>query len=266
VSAIGAFGALSRAGFQRYSTYRQATAAAIFTNSVFGFLRTYVLLAAFGANAVVAGYDKPQMTTFVWVGQGVIGVVLLWGWTEVAERVRTGDIAADLLRPINPLWAFLAADFGRAGHAALTRLVVPVLVGAVFFDLRVPARLVTYPLFAVSLVLAVAISFCARYMVNLSAFWLLDARGVTTAYAVASGVLSGLILPVRFYPGWLEPVLWATPFPWLLQAPLDVACERGSLADQLGLVSGQVCWVVGLLVAASLMQRRAVHKLVVQGG
>src|SRR5687768_8655528 len=101
VSAIRAFGAFSRAGFHRYATYRQATAAAIFTNSVFGFLRTYVLLAAFGAQAVVTGYDKTQMATFVWVGQGVIGVVLLWGWTDVAERVRTGDIASDLLRPID---------------------------------------------------------------------------------------------------------------------------------------------------------------------
>src|SRR5689334_22876093 len=68
VSAIGAFGALCRAGFHRYATYRQATLAAIFTNSVFGFLRTYVLLAAFGARVAVTGYDRAQLTTFVWVG------------------------------------------------------------------------------------------------------------------------------------------------------------------------------------------------------
>ena len=42
---FAALAALARAGFRRYSTYRQATVAAAFTNTVFGFLRCYVLLA-----------------------------------------------------------------------------------------------------------------------------------------------------------------------------------------------------------------------------
>ena len=44
-SQIATIVALGKAGFRRYSTYRQATAAAVFTNSTFGFLRCYVLLA-----------------------------------------------------------------------------------------------------------------------------------------------------------------------------------------------------------------------------
>jgi ABC-2 type transport system permease protein len=37
--------ALVGAGFRRYATYRQATVAGAVTNTVFGFLRCYVLLA-----------------------------------------------------------------------------------------------------------------------------------------------------------------------------------------------------------------------------
>ena len=44
-----AFLALAGSGFRRWSTYRQATAAACFTNTVFGFLRAYVLLAVVAA-------------------------------------------------------------------------------------------------------------------------------------------------------------------------------------------------------------------------
>src|SRR5262249_56830677 len=105
----GAYLALATAGFRRYATYRQATLAAVVTNSVFGFLRFAVMLAVLDAGArTVAGYGEPQLATFVWAGQGLIGVVLLWAPLDLAERIRTGDVVPDLLPPIDPVWQPLA--------------------------------------------------------------------------------------------------------------------------------------------------------------
>jgi viologen exporter family transport system permease protein len=131
----------------------------------------------------------------------------------------------------------------------------------------VPARLVTYPLFAASTILAVLVSFCGRYLVNAVGFWLLDVRGVTTLWLFASSILGGLAFPLHFLPSWLTTLIWvATPFPSMLQTPLDVAVERGSVATLLGLVGGQAAWAVVLAFACVVVQRRAEHKLVVQGG
>lgn len=171
---VRTFFAFAMSGFRRHATYRQATVAAAATNSVFGFLRTYVLLAVVGAAGVAAGYDGPRLATYVWVGQGLIGVVMFWGWADLADRIRTGDVVTDLLRPIHPVISYLATDLGRAGHALLSRFLLPVLIGALVFELYLPADLVTYPLFAVSTLLAVMVSFGSRYLVNASAFWLLD--------------------------------------------------------------------------------------------
>ncbi|HLT11865.1 MAG TPA: ABC-2 family transporter protein [Micromonosporaceae bacterium] len=264
-----AFLALAGSGFRRYATYRQATLAAIATNSVFGFLRCFVLLAALAGagTAAVRDYDAGQLATYCWVSQGLIGVVLLWGWTDLADRIRTGDVTGDLVRPIHPVTAYLAVDLGRAGYAALTRFVVPVMIGALTFDLFVPARVITYPLFVVSTVLAVVVSFCCRFLVNASAYWLLDVRGVTVAWTFASTAGTGLAFPLHFLPDWLVVSLWvATPFPSMLQAPLDVLVERGTTGSQVGLVAGQAAWAVGLLVLCRAVQRRAERKLVVQGG
>src|SRR5262249_55011326 len=116
-----AYAALAAAGFRRYATYRQATVEAIVHNTVFGFLVFRIMLAVLDAGGrTVAGYDAPQLATFVWAGQGLIGVVLLWSLPDLAERIRTGDVVTDLLRPIDPVWQQLAADLGRAGYAALT--------------------------------------------------------------------------------------------------------------------------------------------------
>ena len=204
---------LVRAGFRRYATYRQAVLAGLATNVVFGFLRCAVLLTVFTGSARVAGYDASRTVTFVWIGQGLIAVVLLWGDADFGQRVRSGDVAIDLLRPIDLQAALLAEDMGRAGFALLTRFTGPLLVGAAFFDLTLPGSALRWTAFGLSVLLAVLVSFAIRFLLNLVAFWLLDWRGLLSVHAVVSGVLGGLAVPIAFFPGWASAVIWATPFP-----------------------------------------------------
>ena len=262
------FVVLAKTGFRRYSTYRQATLAGIFTNSVFGYLRCYVMLAvAAGGGGTVAGYGGAQLVSYVWVGQGMLATIGIWGDTELATRIRTGAVVSDLLRPVPPVTTYLATDLGRAGFALLTRFAAPVLVGALAFDLYVPSHGATYPLAAASIVLAVILSFGCRYVVNAAAYWLLDSRGPQIAWMLASSVLGGLYFPLRFLPGWLATGLWvATPFPSLLQTPLDVIAERVTGRAAAELVVLQLFWVVAMLAFAAAVQRRGERKLVVQGG
>ncbi|MFG1925670.1 ABC transporter permease [Cryptosporangium sp. NPDC048952] len=257
-----AFAALVRAGFRRHATYRRATFASAFTNSIFGFLKTYVLLAV-AANGAAAGYDAAALAMFAWAGQGLIGVVQVFQWTELADRIRTGEIVTDLLRPVDPLLSFLAVDIGRALHALAVRLTVPMAVGALFFPLRWPEHATTWLAVAISVVLATVTSFATRYLINLLAFWWLDARGPGSLWLVGGTLFTGLAVPIPFFPEWAQAVLWCTPFPWMLQAPLDVLLERGSAG---ALVGGGAVAAGLTLTAAALAQRVAVRRLVVQGG
>ena len=263
-----AYLALAAAGFKRYATYRGAMVAAVVTNSVFGFLRFAVMLAVLDAGArTVAGYSEPQLATFVWAGQGLIGVVLLWAPLDLAERIRSGDVVTDLLRPIDPVWQMLAADLGRAGYAAVTRFVGPVVVGALVFQLYGPRRPVTYALFVCSALMATVVCFGCRYLVNAAAYWLLDARGPNTFWTLTSGILGGLYFPVWFFPDALAAALIVlTPFPSVIQIPLDVLVERGSPGLQLALLGVQAGWVVAILALCHWVQARGERKLVIQGG
>nr|WP_229400320.1 ABC-2 family transporter protein [Micromonospora okii] len=237
------------------------------TNTVFGFLRCYVLLAVAGAAGSAAGYDREQLATFVWAGQGLLAVVLFWGWTDLADRIRTGEVASDLLRPVHPVTSYLATDLGRAAWACLPRLLPPLAVGPIFFDVHLPTRWPTVPLFALSALLAVVISFGCRFLVNATAYWLDDVRGPQILWMLSSGVLAGLYFPLPFLPDGLYLALQlATPFPGLMQTPLDVLVERGPGAAQAGLVAVQAGWAAALLALCRLVQRRAERRLVVQGG
>lgn len=242
--------------------------AASFTNSVFGFLRCFVLLSAVrSAGGLAGGYDAEQMATYSWVTQGLFGTVMLWGWTELGDRIRSGDVVTDLLRPIHPVTIYLAEDLGRAGFAALTRFVIPIAVGLAFFDLYSPRWWPTYPLFALSILLGVVISFGCRYLFNAAGFWLLDVRGVSLIYTCATVLLCGIAFPLHFLPQPLAVTVWlATPFPSVMQAPIDVVVERGDTALRIGMVAVQAVWVVVLLRLCGAVQKRAERRLVIQGG
>ena len=254
---------LVRAGYRRHASYWQASLGGVTANVVFGLLRGAILIAVLAQRGSVAGYDTAVAVTYVWLGQGLIGVVLLWGDTELSQRIRTGDVVIDLSRPWNLQAAMPATDLGRAGHAIGARLLPPMAFGALFFPLRWPEHPITWILIAAAVPLAVTVSFSIRFLLNASAFWLLDARGALAVWGATSGVLGGLVLPLSWYPSWARAVLAWTPFPALFQFPIDVFTERG---DAFTLITKQLVWAALLLAAGQVVLARGTRRLVVQGG
>ena len=255
------------AGFRRYSTYRQAAIAGAFTNTIFGAIKIGILFAlARGAGGTVAGYDRSALATYTWVSQGIIAVVVLFQWTDVSERVLSGNIAVDLLRPLDPQLYWLAHDLGRAAVSVALRLVPPVVIGAVVFGISPPHQPVAYVLFPISLFLAVVVSFACRWLVSLVAFWLTQIKGVLTIYVLTTNLLSGLIVPLQIFPRWLAIVARCTPFPSILQTPVNVWTGVGGLASSIRDVGLQVAWAAVVLALGRVVFGRATRVLVVLGG
>ena len=258
---------LAKAEFRRYSTYRAATLAGIFTNSVFGFIRLGVLLAAIAAaGGSLGGYGPQEASTYVWLGQAFLAPVAMYAWSDLADRVRTGEIAVDLARPLDLQLSWWVRDLGRAAVALPTRGLAPLLVGALTVGVALSETWTSYPLGLVSLLLGVSVSFLCRYGMNLVAFWTLDVKGFLNLYILVLGLLSGFYLPVHVFPGWLQAVAFASPFPAMFQAPIDVMSGRviGPAAWQV--IAGQAGWVIGLIVLTRVVLWRATRRLVVQGG
>jgi ABC-2 type transport system permease protein len=257
---------IARRGYRRYAAYPAATAAGVFTNSVWGFMQAYILLAIFRQRGEIDAYDASDAVTYVWLAQGMLMTVYIWGWFDVARRVRTGDVATDLHRPFDFQLYWLAHDLGRAGYHALFRGVPPFLLGTLFFDIRLPGSPLVWLAFAVSVALAVAISFAFRFLFNLAAFWLLDYRGPAVLAMVVSTFFSGMILPLALFPDWLEAVAWALPFAGMVQAPVEIFLEHAGALRAVGLLALQALWAVLLLGAGRLAFNAGTRRLVLQGG
>ncbi|GGX89325.1 ABC transporter permease [Streptomyces fructofermentans] len=263
------YAAVAVSGFRRYATYRVATAAGVFTNTVFGLILAYTYIALWDERPGLGGYDQAQALTYVWLGQGLHSAVAVMGGgfeDELADRIRTGDIAIDLYRPADLQAWWLAADAGRAAFQLLGRGVVPMLFGGLFFTLALPSDLGTWAAFLVAVWLGVLVSFAIRYLVALSAFWFMDGAGVQQLVGLAGIFFSGLLLPLNVFPGVLGEVARVLPWSALMQAPADVLLGERTGFGLLGTYAFQASWAFALLAAGRLLQSVATRRVVVQGG
>ncbi|MCK7623993.1 ABC-2 family transporter protein [Streptomyces sp. RS10V-4] len=260
--------AVAAGAFRRYATYRAATAAGLATNTVFGFLLAYAYLALWQQRPHLGGYGPAQALTFVWTGQALLAVALIavGGVDELQERIRSGDIAVDLHRPADlQLW-WLAADLGRAALQLIGRGIVPLAVGALAFPLALPADPATWGWFLLSALLGVVVSFALRYLVALSGFWLLDSSGLALISALAGMFFSGMVLPLRVFPGGLADLAQLLPWAALLQVPADVLTGARTGTGLLRGLLFQAAWAAALLALGRLVQAAATRKVVVHGG
>jgi ABC-2 type transport system permease protein len=261
--------AIATRAFRRYSTYTAATLAGIFTNSVFGVIYSYAYLALWHQHHHAGGYDATDAVTYVWIGQALLMTVALWGGgttDDLADRIRSGDVAIDLYRPVNLLGWYLAGDLGRATYHFLTRGLAPTVIGWLLFDIRLPASPFAGLAFLVSLVLAVTVSFAMRFLVASTAFWLLDAQGPRVLGGVLALFWSGMLLPLVIFPSPLKEIALALPWASYLQTPADIWLGQRGGWSAVGGLGLQVVWALVLLAACQLVLRAATRKVVVQGG
>lgn len=259
---------VARRSFRRWSTYRLATAAGVFTNTAFGYLRAYILLAVAAAGGVAAsGWDDATLVTFAFVTQALLAGIAAFGESELAERVRTGDVVVDMYRPIDLQAWWLASWLGRSSYTFLARGIPPVLLGAIAFDLVVPTSPGAWLAFLASLTLASLVAFALRFCVNLTAFWLLDNRGVDQLVTMVLSFFGGLLLPVVLFPSWLEAIARALPFAAMVQLPAEMFLGRHvGVGEVASVLAVQLGWFVALGLLGRIMLVAATRKVVIQGG
>ncbi|MFB7410588.1 ABC transporter permease [Streptomyces sp. NPDC056202] len=263
------YSTVAAGGFRRHATYRVATAAGVFTNSVFGLVLSYTYIALWDERPHLGGYSMDDALAYVWIGQALLTVCGLMGGgfeVELIERIRTGDIAVDLSRPADLQAWWFSADLGRSAYQLLGRGVAPMAVGWLAFRFTLPAGPGSWLAFLLAVALGSTVGFALWYLVAMSAFWLLDGQGVVQVAWLGGLFFSGMLLPLNVFPGALGEVARALPWASLLQVPADVYLGKYEGWGLVGAYAFQGGWALVLLGAGRAAQAAATRKVVVQGG
>jgi ABC-2 type transport system permease protein len=251
--------------FRRATTYRAAYIAGMLTNAFFGAIRSFVYIALYQAGGVVANFTLADAISYTWVTQALISIGAGWISMDIASTIRSGDIVTDMSRP----WSFYGYWFSRSIGEKLFSLLVrgslTYAIGVFFFGAYVP-NMEALLAFSISIGFALVISFAFGFMINMTAFWLVEITGVVLIANILLGFLSGFLLPLDFLPTWLGNLARVLPFQAISGLPAQIVLGQ---IDGTGLVFAlllQLFWSITMTGLALLVMRAAVHKVVIQGG
>jgi len=254
----------AKKAFAREATYRME----VFTNVGSLLVRLYLMkmvwTALYAQNTAPAGVPLHAIITYTTIALLMSLVLEIDGTRLIRDRVREGSIATDLMKPINLPLYFFSDGFGQTLLHAM--LIVPALALALFIvHIDVPPPLVLIA-FAFSFALGYIVNFLMNFLMNTIAFWTLETFAIQLIVRWVSDVLGGQIVPLIFFPGFLQKIVLALPFAAVYSTPLLIYVGTIPPGSYLAAFATQLAWGGGFAVLATLVWRGALKRVVVQGG
>lgn len=181
---------------------------------------------------------------------------IVWVIWEFEMGVVEGRLSSMLLKPIDPVWGYVAMHLSEQ----LTRLPFwLVIVGGVF--LAYPQARWTPHAAAVGLaVLAIALAFVLRFLLQYTfamlAFWIERASSLEQLSFLPYLFLSGYVAPLAVYPASVRTFAELTPFPYMVAFPAQLLMETPGQTPPLQGFSVMLAWIALLFLANRWLWRR----------
>jgi ABC-2 type transport system permease protein len=261
-----AYWALLKVRFLGLLQYRTAAAAGLFTQTFFGLVMVGIFSAFYHASTAPQPLTLAQVTTYVWLGQALLALQP-WGVDgELAGLIRNGNVAYELLRPLDLFTAWYVRCLALRTAPTLLRAVPMTVIAMCFLGMKPPASLAGAAAFTAALLGAVLLAGALTVLMSMSLLWTLAGDG--TVYLVGTAVMfcSGMVLPLPLFPDWAQGVLAVLPFRGVMDAPSRLYLGQLPPSALPGVLAHQLLWTAALLLLGRWLLARGCRRLVVQGG
>lgn len=249
--------------------YRAAAFAELFTNYFFGLVRVMVFLAFYASSNAPQPLTLAQAVSYTWLTQ-VTFRVMPWVYeTELVNQVRSGNIAYELCRPLDLYFAWYCRLIAqRLVPSFLTGVPVFILAAVLPGSIRLglPSSPDAAAAFLVSVFMAMLLGCAITNIGVISTLWPDAGDGMIRVFPAFVMILSGVLVPLAYFPDWAQTALRILPFSGLVDTPFKFYLGIIPASGLLSYGFLQLFWVVVFVLIGMLVFRRAARKLVVQGG
>jgi len=207
----------------------------------------------------VAGITAGQFAAYyiVWTLVRNINIVFTpYGWEE---RIREGQLSAQLLRPLFPIVEDLGFFLGWKPVVVLLWLPIAFFLALVFHPVLNPSPLAV-AVFAVSLLGAYLIRSLNQSSLGLITFWTTRVGPVFQLYIAAELLLSGRLVPMQLMPDWVQTIANLLPFQWTFGFPIEALVGNLSTEQLLGGLLAQLFWIAVGSILVRVVWRFAVRR------
>ncbi|HUO35906.1 MAG TPA: ABC-2 family transporter protein [Candidatus Acidoferrum sp.] len=266
VDALVPYAEFSRVGFVNILAFRLRYFTGIITYFLNVTVYYFIWSAIFRSTTSIGGYNLAQILTYVSVGW----IIRSFYWNtidqEMAYEVIEGKIAMDLIKPVSVQWMWISRAMGESAFR-LALLTLPTAVAvALVFPVQAPSSWANFWLFVLAVLGSFFLMGAINFMIGTCAIPLKSILALIRAKYWLIELLSGLLVPMTFFPAKVQVVLAWFPFEHIAYTPLQIYLGKFDRHHEVMALGIEWFWVFALMFAAHLWWNRAVHKITIQGG
>ena len=266
VESLLPYAEFARVGFVNILAFRLRYFTGIITYSLNVTVYYFIWSAVFRSASSFAGYNLPQMITYVSVGW----IIRSFYWNtidqEMAYEVIEGKIAMDLIKPVSVQWMWISRAMGESAFRLGLLTLPTAIVVALVFPLQRPASRENFLFFLVAVLGSFFLMAAINFMIGTCAIPLKSILALIRAKQWLIELLSGLLLPMTFFPQKIQQILAWLPFEHIAYTPLQIYLGKLDRAHALRALATEWFWVVALIIFAHLWWSRTLRTITIQGG
>ncbi len=181
----------------------------------------------------------------------------------ISQQVKDGSIAYLLNKPYDFLLYQMASGLGES----LPRMgMLFCLGGALVWSLAgFPPPLSNWPLAFLALIGAWLLHFCVNGLIGLAAFVTEEVAPFEWIYQKLVFILGGMLIPLDFYPGWLQTLSKYLPFAYMMYGPAKLFVLP-DLQFFIQIIIGQTLWLAALGGLLVVVFSWGMRRLAINGG
>jgi ABC-2 type transport system permease protein len=223
----------------------------------------FIWRAIYRNGGAIQGFNFEQMVTYVAVGWIIRTFYYNNIDREMANDVQQGHIAAKLARPVN----YQGMQISQAiGESVFRMIMFTIPTGAVILLIyRCSSHLLLLLCFS-SPLLFLCHHPSINFIIGTCAVYLQSILGLIRAKYFLIEILSGLVIPISFFPDPLVRLSQWLPFQHISYTPLMIYMGKISGKPLALVLLVESFWAVALVFAGHWFWIQATRKLTVQGG
>ncbi len=164
--------------------------------------------------------------------------------SKMSDDIKGGGIGSSLIRPM-PYYIKIFFEV-ISGDVINLFVTIPVIALVIVLGSLSPS-LGVYAMFILYFAVGYAISTLLGFIIGSLALYLTDVYGIMISINWIMSIFGGVMLPLVFFPQYIEKILLLTPFPFLAFVPSATLTGMISLGEAQGLLITAIVWIAILL-------------------
>ena len=250
--------------------YRSAAIAGVLTQLFFGIIYIFVYIAFYESSTNNGPMKIEELVSYLWLNQTFFSLIyMFYKDKELFNLIKNGNVAYELTRPKNLYFMWYFKIMAQRLSYVTLRSVPIIIIASILpkpYNLGLPLTITHFIMFLIALIIGTFLMTGIITLYHVITIKTLNEQGITNIFMAIGDLLSGGVVPIPFFPSFLQVVANILPFRYV--SDLAFRLYSGNIGINEGIygIIIQLVWLIIIILIGNYITNKNLRRIVVQGG